>query len=341
MGSYGFIGGGFQNNAFCCGSVVVGGICNTNFGSVSYMGGGQGNVLNGYCSVLVGGLCNAICGTGFANVITGGYTNKINYGGYSFMGAGYCNTINCCNTSGCYNNVVGGTKAYVDGQFGFIGNSADCGVFSPCSNILSCCTYGSTILNGAGNCVSGPSGLVCYGTVLGGFGNSATANFNLVYGCCSYAMCDYANAIGCGLGAMAACTTYFNNVCVCGTLSKSSGSFKIPHPDPSKTNKFLQHSFVEAPTAGENIYRYSITTTNCSSSLELPDYHKFLNGDDQVFVTPKNHFGSAYGVINQEQTCVSFCSNCDGDYNVLIIGTRKDEEAQKYWKGTEVNEVQQ
>jgi hypothetical protein len=162
-----------------------------------------------------------------------------------------------------------------------------------------------------------------------------------LYDCGNYAAGDYTNSIGCGLTGGSPCTTYFNNVCVCGTLSKLSGSFKIPHPDPSKTNKFLQHSFVEAPTAGENIYRHTITTTNCSSSLELPDYYRFLNGNDQVFVTPKNHFGSAYGIINQEQTCVSFCSNCDGEYNVLIIGTRKDKEAQKYWKGTEVNETQE
>jgi hypothetical protein len=98
---------------------------------------------------------------------------------------------------------------------------------------------------------------------------------------------------------------------------------------------------VEAPTAGENIYRYSMKTTNCSASIELPEYYKFLNENDQVFVTPKNHFGSAYGIVNQEQTCVSFCSNCDGEYNVLVIGTRKDKEAMNYWKGTDVEEVQQ
>jgi hypothetical protein len=344
MCAFGFIGGGFQNNSWGCGAVVVGGFNNINCGAGSFLGGGQFNSLNGYCSVLNGGLCNSIVGTGFGNVLNGGYLNKIANGGYHFMGAGFCNTIGCCNFSSCYNNVVGGTKAYVDGQFGFIGNSADCNVFSACSNLIACGTYGSTILNGACNSVCGsfsPGCVNVYSTILGGCSNSATCCFNLLYGCGNFAMGDYTNIIGCGIMGSSSCTTYFNNVCVCGTLSKVSGSFKIPHPDPSKTNKFLQHSFVEAPTAGENIYRHTITTTNCSSSLELPDYYKFLNGNDQVFVTPKNHFGSAYGIINQEQTCVSFCSNCDGEYNVLIIGTRKDKEAQKYWKGTEVNEVQQ
>jgi len=344
IGTFSFIGGGFQNNTLGGVSVTVGGCNNANYGCASFIGGGWNNSLNGYCNVLVGGLCNTMVCNGFANVLSGGYNNKMVNGSYHFMGAGQCNVIGCCNMSACYNNVIGGTKAYVDGQFGFIGNSADCGVFGSCSNTIACGTYGSTILNGACNSVSGSFSPGCYNfysTILGGCSNNASCCFNLMYGCGNYAMGNYTNVIGCGIMGSASCTTYFNNVCVCGTLSKVSGSFKIPHPDPNKTNKFLQHSFVEAPTAGENIYRYSVSTTNCSASIELPDYYKFLNENDQVFVTPKNHFGSAYGIVNQEQTCVSFCSNCDGEYNVLIIGTRKDKEARKYWKGTEVNEVQE
>jgi hypothetical protein len=342
-GSFSFIGGGFQNNSICNYGVTVGGQNNTNCSSGGFMGSGGCNLLNGYCSVLVGGVYNSITCGGFANMMVGGYFNKLIYGGYSFVGGGQCNTIGCCNSNACFNNVVGGTKAYVDGQFGFIGNSADCCVFSPCANIIGCQTYGSTILNGASNCIAGsfsPGCLNFYSTILGGYGNTTSCCFQVVYGCCNYAMGNFTNIFGCGIMGSSSCTTYFNNVCVCGTLSKMSGSFKIPHPDPSKTNKFLQHSFVEAPTAGENIYRYTISTTNCSASIELPDYYKFLNENDQVFVTPKNHFGNAYGIVNQEQTCVSFCSNCDGDYNVLIIGTRKDMAAKKYWKGTEVNESQ-
>ena len=83
-------------------------------------------------------------------------------------------------------------------------------------------------------------------------------------------------------------------------------------------------------------YRYKITTQNCSATLQLPDYYKFLNEDDQVWVTPACHFGSAYGKVNAAQTCVEFTSNCDGDYNVLLIGTRKDIDAQKGWRGVEV-----
>jgi hypothetical protein len=131
-------------------------------------------------------------------------------------------------------------------------------------------------------------------------------------------------------------------MCVCGTLSKSSGSFKIPHPDPVKAEagKFLKHSFVESPTAGDNIYRFKVVVTGLSATVELPDYYKFLNENDQVWISPVGHFGIAYGTVNEDQTAINVASNEDGEYNVLVIGTRKDKVAKEYWNGIETNEVE-
>jgi hypothetical protein len=70
---------------------------------------------------------------------------------------------------------------------------------------------------------------------------------------------------------------YFRgNVHVLGTLSKSSGSFKIDHPlDPE--NKYLSHSFVESPDM-MNIYNGVITLdANGTAVVELPDYFEALN----------------------------------------------------------------
>jgi hypothetical protein len=97
----------------------------------------------------------------------------------------------------------------------------------------------------------------------------------------------------------------------------------------------LFHSFVESPTAGDNIYRYQITTENCQAVLELPDYYKYLNENSQMRIAPVNHFGKAYGNIDDSLSCVTFTSNCDGAYNVLIIGTRKDRDARFGWRGVE------
>ena len=52
-------------------------------------------------------------------------------------------------------------------------------------------------------------------------------------------------------------------------------------------------------------------------------------------MTPKNHFGNAYGIVNDEQTCIDFTSDTDGEYIVLLIGTRKDKSAQYFWDGVE------
>jgi hypothetical protein len=129
----------------------------------------------------------------------------------------------------------------------------------------------------------------------------------------------YSGAFGCGLTASANCTFYVNDMCVCGTLSKAAGSFKIPHPDPIKAEqgKFLKHSFVESPTSGDNIYRFNVTATNCNASVELPDYYKLLNGNDQVYVNAKKHLGYGFGVVNDEQTRINITTNSDGEYNVL------------------------
>jgi hypothetical protein len=43
-----------------------------------------------------------------------------------------------------------------------------------------------------------------------------------------------------------------------------------------------------------------------------------------------------YGTINEDMTEVNIYADKDLIYNILVIGTRKDEIAKKYWKGVEV-----
>lgn len=345
MGALSFIGGGFQNNAICCQSVVVGGQNNMNCGSGSFIGAGQYNFILSSCGFIGNGVCNTLSCYGFSNSIVNGFCNTIFNGSSQTILGGCCHTIGCMNFSACNNIILGGTKGLMEGQFGLIGNSADCGVFSPCANQIGCATYGGVILSGANNSICGsfmPGSTNFYSTILNGCGNATYCCFNTVSGQGNFAMGNYTNVFGCGISGMSGCTTYFNNVCVCGTLSKSSGSFKIPHPDPVKAEagKFLKHSFVESPTAGDNIYRFKVSTTNLSATIELPDYYKFLNENDQVWVSPVGHFGIAYGTVNADQTAVDLVSNADGEFNVLVIGTRKDKVAKDYWNGTEANEVE-
>jgi trimeric autotransporter adhesin len=79
---------------------------------------------------------------------------------------------------------------------------------------------------------------------------------------------------------------------VTGTVSKSSGSFKIDHPlDPA--NKYLYHSFVESPDM-KNIYDGTITTdTSGVATVTLPDWFEALNRDFRYQLTVIGQFAQA------------------------------------------------
>ncbi len=123
----------------------------------------------------------------------------------------------------------------------------------------------------------------------------------------------------------------------CDTIVKSSGTFRIPHPTPSKTEThYLQHSLVESPTRGDNIYRWQIEVTGSSHTINLPDYYEFLNENDMVWISPVDHFGIGHGKVNEQQTSIEITTNADGKYNILLIGTRKDDKATTNFHGVEI-----
>ena len=120
-------------------------------------------------------------------------------------------------------------------------------------------------------------------------------------------------------------------------IDKTGGSFDIPHPNPSKnTTHRLVHTFVESPTAGDNLYRYEVDVVNGVATLELPSYFKWLNKDVQIKISPKDHFGIAIGTLDPNMEFVNFTANQDGKYNILIFGTRIDKRGVQAWRGAEV-----
>jgi hypothetical protein len=238
-------------------------------------------------------------GGSYYNGILSGYINTIGGGNYSIIAGGYQNCINAT-----LSVVGGGWQNYVTGNYattmGGLQNQGACG-------------YGSTIGGGKNNTTIGQ-----WSSAVGGFANSVS-----VYG-------DRGVALG------PAFTSVGGDYAVAYYIAKNGGSFGIDHPDPAKKmTTQLFHSFVESPTAGDNLYRYEIVTKDCKAVLELPDYHKHLNEFDQVFVTAKNHFGNAYGKVDTTQSCVEFTSDTDGEYFVLLMATRKDEFAKHHWGGVE------
>lgn len=114
-----------------------------------------------------------------------------------------------------------------------------------------------------------------------------------------------------------------------GNLSKGSGTFDIPHPNPNKKGMRLRHAFVESPTAGDNLYRYEVEIKEGVAVILLPDYFQYLNENVQVWVSAKNHRGQAIS-SGDLQTFIQLNGD-DGVYNVLVIGTRKDPVATNFW----------
>ena len=71
-------------------------------------------------------------------------------------------------------------------------------------------------------------------------------------------------------------TVTSSGVTVGGSLSKSSGSFDIPHPTKGGDWR-LRHSFIEGPTA-DNIYRGSATISGSSVSIDLDTVSGMTDG---------------------------------------------------------------
>jgi hypothetical protein len=160
-----------------------------------------------------------------------------------------------------------------------------------------------------------------------------------------------------GLGVGGAYNLYYNpatNQIVAGVfISKAGGGFQIPHPDPAKRSEQrdgglavheeavdLRHGFVETDTRGDNLYRRVISADEETGGgsyrgrLALPDWWPLINESPQVFVSPRKHFGRAYGEIAADGRSVEISALDPGEYNVLIVGTRSDQQAREWWDAT-------
>ena len=90
----------------------------------------------------------------------------------------------------------------------------------------------------------------------------------------------------------------------------------------------MRHSFVESPTRGDNIYRFSVEVGEAHEAcVDLPDYWPYLNENPQVWVSPKGHYGCGHGTVTGAGKTLTVFTNTPGTYNVLLVGTRCDEVA--------------
>ena len=126
-----------------------------------------------------------------------------------------------------------------------------------------------------------------------------------------------------------------NGVQVHGSLSKSSGSFKIDHPLKPDTHD-LVHSFVEGPQA-DNLYRGVSELINGKIVIDLDDYFDMtsgtflaLNRDIQAFVNNEDGWDLVKAKVMGSQLIIeSKNKKSSAKVSWLVIGERQDKEIYK------------
>jgi hypothetical protein len=133
---------------------------------------------------------------------------------------------------------------------------------------------------------------------------------------------------------------FSGSVDVEGTLSKSSGSFKIDHPlDPA--NKYLYHSFVESPDM-KNIYDGTVTTDGSGTAIvTMPTWFEALNTDFRYQLTVIGQFAQA--IVAAKMTNGSFTiktSRPGVEVSWQVTGIRQDAWANAHRVPLEVDKAQ-
>jgi hypothetical protein len=144
------------------------------------------------------------------------------------------------------------------------------------------------------------------------------------------------NSIGFIGGGNSALKAYISlasgNAYFSGALSKGSGSFRIEHPLPSKSETHeLVHSFIEGPQA-DLIYRGKVTLVNGIASVNIDNAATMTEGtfevlcrEVQCFTTNESGWTAIRGkVTGNILTIQAQDSTCTDEISWMVIGERQD-----------------
>jgi len=124
-----------------------------------------------------------------------------------------------------------------------------------------------------------------------------------------------------------------NSVTVYGSLTKGSGSFRIPHPLAGlSTTKDLVHSFIEGPQC-DNLYRGKIDLVGGTATVNLDTKSDMtagtfvaLNRDVQCFTTNESGWTAVKGSVSGNILTITAQDNsCTDTISWLVIGERQDD----------------
>ena len=120
---------------------------------------------------------------------------------------------------------------------------------------------------------------------------------------------------------------------VSGAVSKTSGSFKIDHPLPSKKDThYLVHSFTESPRA-DLIYRDKVTLVDGSATVNIDTVAGMSEGtfvllcdNVQCFTSNESDWSAVKGSVSGNILTIE-CEDSSSTANIawMVVGDRKDE----------------
>ena len=124
-----------------------------------------------------------------------------------------------------------------------------------------------------------------------------------------------------------------NSVTVYGSLTKGSGSFRIPHPLAGlSTTKDLVHSFIEGPQC-DNLYRGKVDLVDGTATVNLDTKSDMtagtfvaLNRDVQCFTTNESGWTAVKGSVSGNILTITAQDNsCTDTISWMVIGERQDD----------------
>ena len=123
------------------------------------------------------------------------------------------------------------------------------------------------------------------------------------------------------------------NLVLAGSISKGSGSFKIPHPlEAKKDSHNLVHSFVEGPQA-DNLYRGKVALVDGTATQNIDTVAGMtegtfaaLNREVQCFTTNETGWTAVKGSVSGNVLTITAQENtCTDTISWMVIGERKDQ----------------
>ena len=122
-------------------------------------------------------------------------------------------------------------------------------------------------------------------------------------------------------------------VAIVGALTKGSGSFKIDHPLPEKTDTHhLVHSFIEGPQA-DLIYRGSVDLVGGSATINIDTAagitegtFVLLNTNVQCFTSNESGWTAIKGSVSGNILTITAQDNsCTDTISWMVVGERHDQ----------------